>query len=80
MLDKYSVYNVLAEGMYFFEKVAHKFSTLRIVYCFSEVVQILCAIVPRCCMEAWMSIFSTPRLCVRFDAFDMTSSHVRMKM
>ena len=46
MLDKSSVYNVLAEGMYFLDKrifwtkVAHQISTFWILHCLSEVVQI----------------------------------------
>ena len=46
MLDKCSVYNVLAEGMYllekciFWTKVAHQISTFWTFHCLSEVVQI----------------------------------------
>ena len=40
MLDKSSVYNVLAEGMYFLTKVAHQISPFWTFHCLSEVVQI----------------------------------------
>ena len=46
MLDKCSVYNVLAEGMYllgkciFWTKVVHQISTFWTFHCLSEVAQI----------------------------------------
>ena len=46
MLDKSSVYNILAEGMYFLDKclfwtkVAHEIPTFWGFHCLSEVVQI----------------------------------------
>ena len=39
MLDKSSVYNILAEEMYFFEK-SHQISTFWTFHCLSEVAQI----------------------------------------
>ena len=39
MLDKSSVY-VLAEGMFFWTKVAHRNSTFWTFHCLSEVVQV----------------------------------------
>ena len=40
MLDKFSVYNILAEGMYFLEK-DHQISTFWTFHCLSEVAQII---------------------------------------
>ena len=40
MLDKSSVHNVLAEGMYFLDKVAHRIITFWTFHCLYEVVQI----------------------------------------
>ena len=40
MLDKSFVYNVLAEGMYFLDKVAHRISAFWSFHCLSEVFQI----------------------------------------
>ena len=40
MLDKSSVYNVLAEGIYFWTKVAHRISTFWTFHCLSEAAQI----------------------------------------
>ena len=46
MLDKFFVYNVLAEGMYFLDKyiflvkLAHPISAIWTLHCLSEVVQI----------------------------------------
>ena len=40
MLDKSSVYNVLAGGMYFWTEVAHPISTFWTFYSFPEAVQI----------------------------------------
>ena len=40
MLDKSSVYNVLAEEMYFWTKAPHRISTFRTFHCLSKIVQI----------------------------------------
>ena len=39
-VDKSSVYNVLAEGMYFLDKSSHRISTFWTFHCLSEVIQI----------------------------------------
>ena len=40
MLNKSSIYNVSAEGVYFLEKVAHQISTFWTFHCLSEIFQI----------------------------------------
>ena len=40
MLDKSTLYNILAEGMFFWTNVAHRISAFWTFYCLFEVVQI----------------------------------------